>query len=269
MLRWLAMERDLGLLLSPLPWTALPVVLPCVQQPVPAIKLRSFVRGDPWNVSLALVNAENVLVKVQSVFPISKRALEDRCFPATRCNACHVTLRFLSEMQCKFLAWDSNLSQGRVRTHKCDQCNKKYVGCWSYGDAPECTLRLESDPALQTVMPVMPFPRTNAVGVVHIRFVEMYSLMLAHSRVRARSYSTCCPSFFNFSHVEHLHDTILHTWFVFRSIQLCSRVSLTTMHSVLHRVFQMLYSPQHSCVKWKDMHTVSCGWEIEPCYQGL
>ena len=37
---------------------------------------------------------------------------------------------------------------------------------------------------------------------------------MVHCRVRTRSFSVFCFSFFNFTHVAHIHDTTLHSWLV-------------------------------------------------------
>ena len=65
------------------------------------------------------------------------------------------------------------------------------------------------DPAQQLWMLVMPHLIADAVWVVQVSFLEMYSFLLVYCRVRTRSFSVFCSSFFYFTLVEHIHDTIL------------------------------------------------------------
>ena len=75
------MQRDLNMLMHPLPWQALPVVFSCLQEGAPGHNWRSLMLRDPWNVVMSVLEAENVIAKVQSVFPHAVGVPQDICSP--------------------------------------------------------------------------------------------------------------------------------------------------------------------------------------------
>ena len=109
----------------------------------------------------------------------------------------------------------------------------------------------------------------ECIRCVQIQFLEMHSLLLVHCRMRSRAYTVFSVSFFNYPNIEHLHDIVLHSWLVYRSVLLCRKVGINMLRSIhfsfsrkhehqrfqslksiyhcLHPVYRTLSTQQHSC----------------------
>ena len=125
--------------------------------------------------------------------PTELHIREDSSVPTlVNCSGCSVPLLEDVVSTSRFLTWDRGLIFGHVLIHKCPQFIRKTIGCWSFMDVLKTTLRNEVDPAQQLCLPVMPHPRVNAVGAIQVHLLEMYSLLLVHCPVRARSLFVFC-----------------------------------------------------------------------------
>ena len=97
------------------------------------MKLKNFIRGDPWDVEISLLEAENAMFKMQSVFPVDPHVAEDSCVPAVAvCSDCSITL----------LEGVVRTSQFPTCDHKCPQSSRNFIGCCSFVDVVETNFRL-------------------------------------------------------------------------------------------------------------------------------